>query len=68
MLSTILPEMPHTWELSILQEENIIPAAVSQGVTSGDNINFFGTFVSLQMAVAIDGKQYIGTVSNCTPT
>lgn len=68
MLSTILPEMPHTWELSILQKENIIPAAVSQGVTSGDNIYFFGTFVSLQMAVAIDGKQYIGTVSNCTPT
>lgn len=68
MLSTTLPEMLHTEQLSTLQEENIIPEAASQGMTSGDNIYSSGTFVSVQMAVAIDGKKYIGTVSNCTPT
>lgn len=59
MLSTALPKTLHTEQLSTLREENIIPEAVSQGMTSGDNIYSFGTFVSVQMAVAIDGKNIL---------
>lgn len=39
MLSTMLPKMQHTEQLSTLPEKNIIPAAESQGIMSGDNIH-----------------------------
>lgn len=68
MLSTVLPERPHAEHLFTLEEENITPEVVSQGMMSGDNIYSFGIFISVQMVVAKDGKKYIGTVSSCAPT
>jgi len=51
--------MPHAEHLFTLEEEDIIPEVVSQGMMSGDNIYSFGSFISVQMAIANDGKNIL---------